>query len=282
MDTNIYNGLCCYLSRESDSVVVFVDYRLGPEHQYPAQLTDAIATTLHFMKHAKDYGVNPNHILLAGDSSGGALVAALCQEFVKMGNQPKIRAQILIYPFLQRIDYMLPSHFQNQHGPLLTRKRYLSIPLKFLNQKGVDKEKLGRNGHVPEDLRQKFKKLISADLLPSEFKARGYNPPIPCPFSKELYEATNMKELTMRSLIIREDDIIKQFPETYLLTCEYDLLRDEGFLYKKRLEDNGVPVTWNHLQEGFHGFITFINSRVFEFTFTKPAVENMVSFIKGL
>uniref|UniRef100_A0A670Y856 Alpha/beta hydrolase fold-3 domain-containing protein n=1 Tax=Pseudonaja textilis TaxID=8673 RepID=A0A670Y856_PSETE len=63
-------AICCYLSRESDSVVVFVDYRLGPEHQHPAQLSDALATTMCFMKHAKDYGVDPNHIILAGDSSG--------------------------------------------------------------------------------------------------------------------------------------------------------------------------------------------------------------------
>lgn len=257
-------------------------YRLGPEHQHPAQLTDAVATTLYFMKHAKDYGVNSNHILLVGDSSGGTLVAVVCQELAKIGNQPKIRAQILIYPFLQRMDLMLPSHFQNQHGPLLTRKRSLGLALKYLNQKGVDKEKLGRNGHVPEDLKQKFKKWISADLIPSEFKARGYNPPMPSPFSKELYEATSLNDMTMQSPIISEDDIIKQLPETYILTCEYDLLRDEGFLYKKRLEDNGVPVTWNHLQEGFHGFITFIDSSIFEFTFTKPAVGNMVSFIKGL
>ncbi|XP_070605122.1 arylacetamide deacetylase-like 4 [Erythrolamprus reginae] len=277
-----YNTLCCYLSRESDSVIVFVDYRLGPEHQHPAQISDALATTLYFTKHAKDYGVDPNHILLAGDSSGGTLVALVCQEMVKIGNQPKIRAQMFIYPFLQRLDLLLPSHLQNQYGPFLTRKRVLSFGLKYINQESADKEKLGRNAHVPEDLKQKFKKWISADLIPSEFKARGYNPPMPAPFSKELYEASKLGDKTMQSPIISEDDIVKQLPETYMLTCEYDVLRDDGLLYKKRLEDNGVPVTWNHLKEGFHGFITFIDTGIFDLSFTKPAVENMVSFIKGL
>ncbi|XP_058034261.1 arylacetamide deacetylase-like 4 isoform X2 [Ahaetulla prasina] len=277
-----YGELCSYLSRESDTVVVFVEYRLGPEHQHPAQLSDGLSTTLYFMKHAKDYGVDPNHILLAGDSSGGTLVAVVCQELTKIENQPKIRAQILIYPFLQRMDLMLPSYLQNQHGPFLTKKRALSLALKFVNQECVDKEKMGRNGHVPEDMKQKFKKWISADLIPSEFKVRGYNPPMPAPFSKELYAATRLNDNTMQSPIISEDDIVKQLPETYILTCEYDLLRDDGLLYKKRLEDNGVPVTWNHLQEGFHGFIPFINSGVFEFSFTKSAVGNIVSFIKGL
>ncbi|XP_034293338.1 arylacetamide deacetylase-like 4 [Pantherophis guttatus] len=277
-----YHALCCYLSRESDSVVVFVEYRLGPEHQHPAQLSDALATTLYFMKHAKDYGVDPNHILLGGDSSGGTVVAVACQELIKIGNQPKIRAQILIYPFLQRMDLMLPSHFQNQYGPFLTRKRVISLGLKYLNQECVDKQKLGRNGHVPEELKQKCKKWISADLIPREFKARGYNPPMPAPFSKELYEASQLWNTTLQSPIISEDDIIKQVPETYILTCEYDVIRDDGLLYKKRLEDNGVPVTWNHVKEGIHGFIQFIDSGVFEFSFTKPAAGNIVSFIKGL
>ncbi|XP_026556243.1 arylacetamide deacetylase-like 4 [Pseudonaja textilis] len=278
----LYSAICCYLSRESDSVVVFVDYRLGPEHQHPAQLSDALATTMCFMKHAKDYGVDPNHIILAGDSSGGTLVAMVSQELAKIGNQPKIRAQILIYPFLQRMDFMLPSHFQNQYGPFLTKNMVFHLGLKYLNKECVDIKKLERNAHVPEDMKQKFKKWISADLIPGEFKAQGYNPPMPAPFSKELYEITKLNDKTMQSPIISEDDIIKQLPETYILTCEHDILRDDGLLYKKRLEDIGVPVTWNHLKEGFHGFLTFINSGVFEFSFTRPAVGNIVSFIKGL
>ncbi|KAG8132741.1 hypothetical protein E2320_010577 [Naja naja] len=235
-----------------------------------------------FMKHAKDYGVDPNRIILAGDSSGGILVAMVSQELAKIGNQPKIRAQILIYPFLQIMDFMLPSYFQNQHGPFLTKKMVLRLGLKFLNRECVDKKKLERNAHVPEDMKQKFKKWISADLIPAEFKAPGYNPPTPAPFSKELYEITKLSDKTMQSPIISEDDIIKQLPETYILTCEHDVLRDDGLLYKKRLEDIGVPVTWDHIKEGFHGFITFINRRVFECSFTKPAAGNIVSFIKGL
>ncbi|XP_015671583.1 arylacetamide deacetylase-like 3 [Protobothrops mucrosquamatus] len=277
-----YSALCCYLAQESDSVVVYVEYRLGPEHQHPAQLLDGLATTWYFMKHSKDYGVNPNHIVLAGDSSGGTMVARICEELVKTGNLPKIRAQILIYPFLQRMDFMLPSYLQNYHGPFLTRKRIISFGLKFLGNDHLDKEKIARNGHVPEDMKEKFKKWISADLIPEEFKARAYDRPMAAPFSKELYEGSQLNEKTMQSSIISEDDIVKQLPETYILTCEYDPLRDDGLLYKKRLEDNGVSVTWNHLKEGIHGFITFINSGFFEFSYTKPAVGNIVSFIKGL
>lgn len=245
-------------------------------------MLDAIATTWYFMKHSKDYGVNPNHIVLLGDSSGGTMIARISEESVKTGKLPKIRAQILIYPFLQRMDLMLPSHLQNHHGPFLTRKRIIGLALKFVRNEHVDKDKLARNGHVPEYMKEKFKKWISADLIPREFKARAYDRPMAAPFSKELYEAARLNDKTMQSSIISEDDIVKQLPETYILTCEYDPLRDDGLLYKKRLEDNGVPVTWNHLKEGIHGFITFINSGYFELSYTKPAVGNIVSFIKGL
>ncbi|XP_015745863.2 arylacetamide deacetylase-like 4 [Python bivittatus] len=277
-----YEPLCCHLAQESDSVVVHVEFRLGPEHQHPVQLSDCLAATLYFMKHAKDYGVDPNCILLAGDSSGGALTAAVSRELVKKGNQPKIRAQILIYPFLQILDLLLPSYLQNCQGPFLTRKLALTLALKYVKVEGVDLEQVARNAHVPEDMKLKFKKWISADLIPREFKARGYEPPPPAPFSKELYEATRLNDETLLSPILDEDVIIKQLPETYILTCEYDILRDDGLLYKKRLEDNAVPVTWKHVKDGIHGFLTLIGTGVFEFSYTKPAAEDIVSFIKGL
>ncbi|XP_063155948.1 arylacetamide deacetylase-like 3 [Candoia aspera] len=277
-----YERLCCHLARESDSVVVYVEYRLGPEHQHPTQLSDCLAATLYFMKHAKDYGVDPNCILLAGESSGGTLTAAVSRELAKKGNQPKIRAQILIYPFLQILDLLLPSHLQNRYGPFLTRKRVLNLGLKYVKGEGVHLENLARNAHVPEEMKLKFKKWISADLIPEEFKARGYEPPPPAPFSKELYEITKLNDETMLSPILDEDVIIKQLPETYVLTCEYDILRDDGLLYKKRLEDNAVPVTWKHLKDGVHGFITLIDTGFFEFSYTKPVVEDIVSFIKRI
>uniref|UniRef100_A0A669R521 Alpha/beta hydrolase fold-3 domain-containing protein n=1 Tax=Phasianus colchicus TaxID=9054 RepID=A0A669R521_PHACC len=52
--------------------------------------------------------------------------------------------------------------------------------------------------------------------------------------------------------LLAEDAVVQSF----ILTCEYDVLRDDGLLYKKRLEDNGVRVTWCHLEDGFHGIIS--------------------------
>nr|XP_056701222.1 arylacetamide deacetylase-like 4 [Euleptes europaea] len=277
-----YERLCRHLARKSDSVVVYVEYRLAPEHQHPAQLLDCLTATTHFLNNSKDYGVDPNCVILAGESSGGALVAAICREMVKRSAFPKIRAQILIYPLLQIMDLALPSHQQNRFGPGLTRMRAMKLGLVYIKGKIQDINIFMNNAHVPEFMKMKYKKWLSADCLPEEFKARGYKPPPPVPFSKELYDRARLNDETMLSPILDEDAVIQELPQTYLLTCEYDLIRDDGLLYKKRLEDNHVALTWNHIKDGFHGFIMFIEAGPFEFSCTKTAFEDIVKFIKGL
>ncbi|XP_060089331.1 arylacetamide deacetylase-like 4 [Heteronotia binoei] len=277
-----YERVCRYLARESDSVVVYVEYRLGPEHQHPAQLLDCLTATTYFMNNSKDYGVDPNCVILAGESSGGAIVAAICREMVKRSATPKIRAQILIYPLLQIMNLSLPSHQQNQFGPALTRRRAMKLGLLYLNAGIQHVESLMNNAHVPEFMKMKYKKWLSADCIPEEFKTRGYKPPLPVPFSEELYEQTKLNDETMLSPILDEDVIIQQLPQTYILTCEYDVIRDDGLLYKKRLEDNNVTLTWNHVKDGFHGFIMFVDTGPLEFSCTKKAFEDILKFIKGL
>ncbi|XP_042320329.1 arylacetamide deacetylase-like 4 [Sceloporus undulatus] len=277
-----YERVCRYLARESDSVVVFLEFRLGPEHQHPAQLSDCLAGTIYFMKNAKDYGVDPTRIILMGESSGGTLSAFVCRELVKKMYVPKIRAQILLYPFLQILNLSLPAHQQNRFGPGLTIKRAAKLAFTYLNEDFSSLEDLLNNAHVPENMKMQFKKWISADLIPEKFKARGYKPPSPVPFSKELYQKVRLYDETMSSPIQDDDAIVKQLPETYILTCEYDIFRDDGLLYKKRLEDNNIPVTWNHLQDGFHGFALFLDTGLAEFSCTKAAFEELIHFIKKL
>lgn len=226
--------------------------------------------------------MDPNCIILAGESSGGALVAAICREMVKRATTPKIRAQILIYPLLQIMDLSLPSHQQNHLGPGLTRWQAMKLGLVYMNASSQYAEKLMNNAHVPEFMKMKYKKWLSADCIPEEFKVRGYKPPLPVPFSKELCEQIRVHDETMLSPILDEDAIVQQLPQTYLLTCEYDLIRDDGLLYKKRLEDNNVALTWKHMKDGFHGIIMFVDTGPLEFSCTKTAFEGILKFIKGL
>ncbi|XP_054857744.1 arylacetamide deacetylase-like 4 [Eublepharis macularius] len=278
--TKCYSYVCRTIARESESIVIDIEYRLAPAHPFPAQKIDCITVLEHIQKEAENYGVDPNRIILAGDSSGGTMAAAVCHILVAMKDVVKPRAQVLIYPLLQSLDFSLPSYQQNKSIPMLYRKRAVKLGVKYITEDTVDFDSIINGAHVPDELRVRYRKWISAHHIPDEFKVRGYVPLEPAPFSKKLYEVCKITFQADFSPLLVEDGIIRQVPETLLLTCEYDVLRDDGLLYKKRLEDNGVPVTWLHLKNGFHGIMFEGDKMPFSFKDAKPAWESIASFIK--
>lgn len=96
-----------------------------------------------------------------------------------------------------------------------------------------------------------------------------------------MYEVAESMFDPVFSPLLAEDNVIAQLPETFLLTCEFDVLRDDGLLYKKRLEDHGIKVTWCHLQEGFHGtvFLAFFGG-ILRFRSGTKGVEKIVNFLR--
>ncbi|XP_060125954.1 arylacetamide deacetylase-like 4 [Zootoca vivipara] len=275
-------NVCCSIVHESDSVVVSVGYRLAPEHPYPVPVLDCLTAAIHFLKNAKEYGVDPNCIAIVGESSGGTFATAICQELVTREDLPRLRAQVLIYPMLQTVDFDLPSYQQNQLVPPLFRERAIKFGGRHLTGKDINVDGVIKGAHVPYDLREKYQKWISADYIPEEFKARGYVPHAPAPFSEELYEQVKRSAETMFAPLLAEDDIIRQLPETFILTCEYDIIRDDGLLYKKRLEDNGVPVTYHHLPDACHATISYLGWGPLEFPSSKKSLQHVAQFLKGL
>uniref|UniRef100_A0A8C8S432 Alpha/beta hydrolase fold-3 domain-containing protein n=1 Tax=Pelusios castaneus TaxID=367368 RepID=A0A8C8S432_9SAUR len=276
-----YEKLCRHVASTSDSVVVCVGYRLAPEHPYPTQFWDCLTATEHFMTTAEEYGVDPTRIIICGDSSGGTLTTAVCQTLVNRRDLPKVRAQIILYPFLQGLDFNLPSYQQNGLVPFLLRERTLTLGMQYLNKDLSLMKDVLDGCHVPEDLKQKFRKWLSPDNIPMEFKIRGYKPHVPASYSEKLHVLAKAVFETIFSPLLAEDAIICQLPETFILTCEYDVVRDDGLLYKKRLEDNGVPVTWYHVEDGFHGAVYYFDG-CFSFQCGRKALDNVIKFIKGI
>ncbi|XP_060115344.1 arylacetamide deacetylase-like 3 [Heteronotia binoei] len=275
-----YASICRIFAQNSGTMVVDVGYRLSPEHPHPAQVEDCMSAVIHLLKEAKKYGVDPNRIILAGDSSGGTLVSVVCHRLVTRKDIPRIRAQVLIYPPYQTLDSTLPSYQQNHNVPVLQVKRAFQLGARFVTEEPIDVSGFLRNAHVPDDLAVKYRKWISADHIPDEFKVRGYVPIAPAPFSEKLYKISELGFQEDLCPLLSDDDIIRQLPDTFLLTCEYDVLRDDGLLYKKRLEDNGVPVTWLHLKKGFHGIMFRIDILPFWFKEAEKAMEHIVDFIR--
>jgi len=95
-----HDGLCRMLANEGGFRVVSVDYRLAPEHKYPAAFDDAFAALVWVQANAAEIGVDANRIAVGGDSAGGALAAEVAQAAKAKGGLP-VAAQMLLFPVVQ-------------------------------------------------------------------------------------------------------------------------------------------------------------------------------------
>lgn len=234
------------------------------------------------MRNLEEYHVDPGLIIISGDSCGANFATVICQILLNGRHLPKVRAQVLLYPGLQGLDFQLPSYQQNAFVPILPRKMVIYFCFRYLNRKPTVWKDVLQSCHVPENMRQQCKKWVSADLIPDEFKIRGYTPPKPTPYKPQVHEAVKEILAITFSPLLAEDSIICQLPESYIVTCEFDVLRDDALLYKKRLEDNGVQVTWHHCKSGFHGILAFFGYGIFSFLSANEIMDSLVNYINSL
>lgn len=96
-DLETHNTLCTVIAQQVPCKVVSVDYRLAPEHPFPAAVDDALAAWRWVHEHAAELKVDDERIGIGGDSAGGNLAAVVCQQCRDEG-YPMPRAQWLIYP----------------------------------------------------------------------------------------------------------------------------------------------------------------------------------------
>ena len=114
-----YEPVCQELCSRVGCVVVSVDYRLAPEHPFPAAPDDAFAATQWVAGHAVELNADPARIAVGGDSAGGNLAAVVALRAREAGG-PALVGQLLIYPTVQAGE-VTPSIEENAEGYLLTR-----------------------------------------------------------------------------------------------------------------------------------------------------------------
>jgi acetyl esterase len=114
-----HDNFCRALANRSAAVVVSIDYRLAPEHRFPAAAEDCYAATRWIAERGSELGADGSRLAVAGDSAGGnlaAVVALMCRD----RSGPSLRHQGLIYPVTDP-DFDRPSYLDNAEGYLLTR-----------------------------------------------------------------------------------------------------------------------------------------------------------------
>src|SRR5438128_3712565 len=129
-DLETHHGLCARLARHAGVLVVAIDYRLAPEHKFPAAVEDCLAAYCWLRTKGRDVGVDIGRVAVAGDSAGGNLSAVVSQLAASSG-VPAPTCQVLIYP---AVDFSLEtsSHRELTDGHVIPRHRILLYMEQYL------------------------------------------------------------------------------------------------------------------------------------------------------
>lgn len=127
---------CAGIAAGVGAVVVSVEYRLAPEHRYPAAPEDCYAGTAWVAEHADELGVDAARLAVMGDSAGGNL-AAVVSLMARDRGGPPIALQVLIYPSVELI-HGFPSEDENADAPCLTKRDLDNVPRLYLTD--VDRD----------------------------------------------------------------------------------------------------------------------------------------------
>ena len=195
-----HDGMCRNLAAGIGCVVASVDYRLAPEHKFPAGPDDCLFATRWLAAHAAELGADPACIMVAGDSAGGNMAAVTALRLRDEGG-PTLRGQMLLYPVTDYHTPGTPSYAENAEGYGLTR----STMEWFWN-------------HYLGD------------------PAEADNP-----------HASPLRAASLARLA-----------SAYIVSAEYDPLRDEAERYGERLRDAGVPVEIVRCAGMNHGFLFWV------------------------
>ncbi|WKY14880.1 hypothetical protein Q1695_000413 [Nippostrongylus brasiliensis] len=263
---DVYDSLTRRIAKMLNVVVVSVEYRLSPETPYPGSLHDCEAALEYFLSVAQNkYGVDPQKIVMMGDSAGGNLVAAITQRRRDFGKKPDVMGQVLLYPLLQLADLQSVSYryfTKKLHGTSFVDPE--SVAYYYMFYAGIDMDKHGSlvksalvNGHVAPEHRAKVARVLDYE----SFSHMNYRNETLSEREAVVYSLEAQRLLApfitdpYFSPLMQED--LSDLPPAFVMTCEFDVLRDEGLMYAERLKAAGVRTDARNYENGFHAMLNF-------------------------
>jgi acetyl esterase len=119
-DLDTHDVVCTAIARRAGAVVVAVDYRLAPEHKFPAAVIDCYAATVWVAANAERLGIDSKRISVGGDSAGGTLGTVVSLKS-RDENGPAIALQVMVYPVTDLSSFATPSYDEFAEGYQLTK-----------------------------------------------------------------------------------------------------------------------------------------------------------------
>ena len=171
-DLETHHGLCARLSKHAGVLVVAVDYRLAPEHKFPAAVEDCLAAYRWLRTKGRDVGADIARVAVAGDSAGGNLSAVVSQLAASSG-VPAPTCQVLIYP---AVDFSLETSSNREltDGHVIPRDRILWYMEQYLKS-DADKSDLRASPlRAPSLEGQPPAMIVTAGFDPLRDEGRAY------------------------------------------------------------------------------------------------------------
>ncbi|KAK0277449.1 hypothetical protein LTR91_006080 [Friedmanniomyces endolithicus] len=197
---------CRAISEHSNSALIAVDYRLAPEHKWPAALDDSVKVYKWAHKNAASFHGDATKFYTIGGSAGGGLALQLANQVLRDSS---------LKSSLKGIIAMVPLTLHYDH-----------VPAKYKDMYTAYKDNA------------KDTPVIDGESMQIFYKHAGVDPKDPGTF-------------------VALSDNLKDFPPTYITTCEFDPLRDDGFVLEKALKEVGVPTKHDHYAGFPHYFWIF-------------------------
>jgi acetyl esterase/lipase len=270
------------MAKYTNYTVIYIEYRLIPEHKYPSALNDSYDTTLYLIRNHIQYKIDLNNLILMGDSAGGNLATVISQS-LSYNKIVKPKLQILIYPLLQLFDFTLPSYRINLPKRVLGNIDHEKFKhfLHYFTGVEVD-DSVFFNGHTTREHKESvLSKFVNSNHLPLSLRDESADV-IHLNDTEGKYEklCDILLSREVSPLLVKDEFLKENTPEhTFLLTTEIDILRDDGFIYAKRLKDLGLNIEHKHYDNLFHGVFGLLHGPI-SFDIAHDLVLTVVDYVK--